>query len=214
LPSADRQFEVVRDAVSLVIDLLRDGDPAVRADAAYTLGEMGEGVIRAALEVQVGGRVGALQMLQSPRAAERLMALVLLPEYGPYDVGPHAADPDPEIRLGVAVALARLGRRPPPQRSPLGEGVTDFPQLAAAVLSRLSERPTAPRWSPDQEPDEVRAGVLLLTDPRPEVRETAAYALGVLGAPQAVAGLQVALTDEAAGVRFRAVQALGMSRHG
>jgi len=142
------------------------------------------------------------------------------------------SDPTPEVRVRAAQALGAIGTTE--SLKPLVHALRDAGRWSAirvagmlisagddAVDVLLEEFQKLPDYAKVSAVDifgrikSLRASLLLrdlLTDPAPDIRARAAYALGLIGDPTAAGPLTACLKDKEWAVRAMAVKALGRLR--
>ncbi len=189
---------VLQTGVSSHDDLLalardRTANTDMRIKAIWLLGRLGAKRAVYALLAAVGdtdanvrrATAQALGELRNKRAVRPLLAAMV-------------DDDDGEVRVAAAQALGALGdkRASEPLMSVLGNPAEDprVRGMAAEALADLGDRRAVPSL------------IVALSDPSPEVRFWAAFALGELGDPLALADLErLAATDDAVVPRWGAV---------
>jgi HEAT repeat protein len=191
-------------AVKALAEALKDPDASVRQTAVQTLGRMGEKAVSAVpalaevlkdKEVDVRGAAAMAlgRMGKKARAAAPGLADLL-------------ADPERDVRCAAALALSRIGKEGAsgavPSLLKMLKSEDKYVQVyACCALAILDER-TDPH---------VRVLAEALSDPKTEVRGSAAYVLGELGGlgKAAAPALAKALKDQDKNVRQAVARALG-----
>ena len=207
---------------------LEDKTPAVRREAAFALGLVGDSTASSALELRLKpevdttvretivtalGMIGArsagpaiARSLRAPHATERWAAALAAGRARDSSlVEPLAAaakDARPEMRWRVAYALGRIGdREGAAALRKLSTDKVDIVRYSAArALGDVGDSAAAPRL------------VALLADPSWRVRVNAAHALGTLQARRDARSLRPLLKDSSPHVRWEAALALGAIR--
>ena len=182
------------DNISQQIANLRDPDPAIRKNAAATLGKFkdprGVEPLIAALgdkDAEVRGQAAfALGKLHDPKATKPLIGLL--------------KEKDEIVQMSVSMALGEL--RDPASIQPLIEAMNDRSlgdgRFAHIALQQIGSAAVEPL-------------IALLKERDPYIRKSATYALGGIKDSRAVDPLLVALHDMDASVRVGAVAALVVS---
>lgn len=178
-------------ATKALIQLLRDERYFVREQAAFALGQMGDGAVEQIIEMANAAQpatreaaVEALGSFNSPRVLDR--------------INQATTDANSSVRMAAVKALGRTGseRAVAPLLALLRDESSALRAQAAASLARLGEVA-------------LPSLIAALKDSRPSVRQLAAEALGDIGSKQAVAGLLDLVANDLSGARPEAIEALG-----
>ncbi|HKP85424.1 MAG TPA: HEAT repeat domain-containing protein [Blastocatellia bacterium] len=180
----------VRAIKSLML-LLRDDRYFVRQQAAFALGQMGDGAIDQLLDAANSSSpatkesaIEALGNFKSPRAVDKLIDAL--------------SDSNATVRSAAVKALGETSseRALTPLLSMLKDESSALRSQAAAALARLGQV--------------ALTGLIgSLRDNRPYVRQLAAEALGDIGSKEAVAPLVELIAADQSGARAEAIEALG-----
>jgi cyclophilin family peptidyl-prolyl cis-trans isomerase/HEAT repeat protein len=171
-----------------------DPDPAVRANAAFSLGQIGDAAGIPALLQFANDRDNADVAAEAVEALSKLAPRVTLAQYAPYTNDP---------REGVkARAIEFLFRFKSDEASALAAAALESPspiirQMGAYALARRAYAPARAKLE------------LLLTDAATQTRANAAAALGRIGSKESLPPLLAALQDAHPWVRTNAVVAIG-----
>ena len=217
-------------AVAPLIGALRDSDANVREMAVLALGDLGDpravpALALLAADPEHGVRsvmTVALKHIGGEPAAEALAGLV-------------RSDPDAHTRVMAAGALGQVeGRvRLPALEAALGDSAAEVRANAASALERIGNPAAVPALlsalsrEPDLEASDAMVHALgaahdprategivhVLADSLPQLRESAAKMLGMLGDDRAVEPLMLATRDPDHRVRLTAVWALDELQH-
>lgn len=183
---------------SRLVTLLQDPSPDVRRTAALSLGKIGHVTATTAL----------VQALSDPDLQVREFSAWALGEIGE-DVSDEAAvrlagalsDEHPSVKQAVALALGKIGPRPP---------VIAILTQALAVGEGSSRRAVVEAFNQLEIKKAFPALRKALTDPDPAVRQGAVAALGELGDRRALPDFRDRLLfDASPGVRAEAAYRLG-----
>jgi len=186
--------EGARDTTGLSIQLLENGSPKVRAEAAIALGRIQNPGSVPALALALGDKVVAVRR-------EAAFALGLVGDSTGVDalLLKLKSEVDPTVRESIVVALGMLGAR-----------------SAGPALARSMRAPRATeRWAAALAAGRARDSSLVeplsaaAKDARPEMRWRVAYALGRIGDRQGADALRKLSTDKVEIVRYTAARALG-----
>ena len=176
-------------------EVLADPEPAVRGNAVWALGRIGE---RAA-----AGRVWSLvRDRESPVRAAAVQTLRHLEARDSIELIARVlrTDPDPEVRRVAAWALAELD----------AEGTA---AVLAEALARDDDEAVREMaaWALAEvrSAESTAALTRAMEDPSQDVRATAVWALGARGDEASLPRLVAALRDESAEIRSRAAWAIG-----
>ena len=192
------------EAVPLLVELLKSSSAAVRVEAAFSLGQLGEPYISRALLAHLAEEQDLEVRLTLIEALSKVAVDTTLDDVGAALAG--LLDDDiPIVRAETALAIARLGHRGYRQTdwgarlaALLQDDGVEVRWRAAYALMRLADSSTA------------RALRVALKDRSPRVRMQAARALGAIHDEQAVESLvAVAHEDGDWRVRVDATTAVG-----
>jgi len=191
--AAAHALGVIADAraIKSLTLLLKDERYFVRQEAAFALGQMGEGAIDHLLEIANSSvpatresAIEALGNFKSPRSITKLIEAL--------------SDSNASVRSAAVKALGET--QSPAAVTPLLALLRDesgaLKSQAAAALARLG-------------PVALPSLVSSLRDNRPSIRQLAAEALGDIGAKEAVAALIELIATDQSGARPEAIEALG-----
>jgi HEAT repeat protein len=178
-------------AIKSLTLMLKDERYFVRQEAAFALGQMGEGAIDQLLETANSSApatresaVEALGNFKSPRSINKLIEAL--------------SDSNASVRSAAVKALGET--QSPAAVTPLLALLRDesgaLKSQAAAALARLG-------------PVALPSLVSSLKDNRPSIRQLAAEALGDIGSKEAVAPLIELIATDQSGARPEAIEALG-----
>ncbi|MGA9771432.1 MAG: HEAT repeat domain-containing protein [Blastocatellia bacterium] len=178
-------------AIKSLTLLLKDERYFVRQQAAFALGQMGEGAIVQLLESANSSTpairesaIEALGSFKAPRAIDKLIEAL--------------SDSNPSVRSAAVKALGET--QSPAAVTPLLSLLRDesgaLKSQAAAALARLGQIA-------------LPSLVTSLKDNRPSIRQLAAEALGDIGSKEAVAPLIELIATDQSGARPEAIEALG-----
>ncbi len=191
--AAAHALGVIADAraIKSLTHLLKDERYFVRQEAAFALGQMGEGAIDQLLEIANSSvpatresAIEALGNFKSPRSITKLIEAL--------------SDSNASVRSAAVKALGET--QSPAAVTPLLVLLRDesgaLKSQAAAALARLG-------------PVALPSLVSSLKDNRPSIRQLAAEALGDIGSKEAVAPLIELISTDQSGARPEAIEALG-----
>lgn len=174
-------------SMSIFRDALQDPDPAVRAEAAFGLGQLGM------TEVPEGGKEDPVAAPTRAAAADAL--------------APAVSDPDAGARRAAVEALGKVGGAD--SESFLLSATTDADAGVRGAAALALFRRRFLKHAPEYSPAAVARLTALAKDPDPEVRWRAAYAFTRWPEPRAADALAALQDDADARARLFAVRALG-----
>ena len=179
------------NATAVLLQLLRDERYFVREQAAFALGQMGQGAVDQIVELSNAGTpatreaaIEALGRFNLPRTVQRLQEAL--------------EDRNASVRTAAVNALGQTGseRAVPPLMVLMRDESSPLRGQAAAALGKLGDAAL---------PSLIGA----LKDSRPSVRQLASEALGDIGSKQAVPALLALIAGDQSGARAEAIEALG-----
>lgn len=174
-------------AIPVLREALASDDAAVRAEAAFALGQLG------LIEVPEGDTEPATNVLARAAAADLLVPVV--------------SDPDAAVRRAAVEALGKVSGRD--HESFLAAAATDFDAGVRGEAALAFFRQRLLKRVPDYSTAAASRLLLLGKDPEAEARWRAAYAFSRWPEPRAAAALAVLQSDVDPRARLFAVRALG-----